>query len=459
MKVLVDFIEQKYFLLNISSIPLYEKTKNIILADKDMGGRNFITKLKLNTFEYPFNNLDIKTKNIFFINKINSLYSMHGRKIFLEMNISPSEMAEINAINPFRVICSVEIDNELGRLLTNFYSEIAKKECDIVNLIKNLIERSIFLQWHKLTVVKEYLLLGTGEVIKRIANGENVKFNIQEKIFFPEEKYTDGMMNSVNEYLEEFYSFLEEFNRNREKYEELGNSEKYNKLKEKYDKLKEEIKNDYSKSFSSGFINTDLTAINSFIREGIYLGIALKSTLNEYNRTPFSNTYRSQLSYISKFKRMISSDFIKDAISNINDENTKRRMGDLFSKYNECKFFFDSYKDDIISFTDVEDFAFYFQRLSSVNLNLSERVITVNTEQFKKIFNITDNSWFIVSNQPEYNLWCIPYQQTDKTEIVLMLNKATGEPYRIMRTDAMDFMMECQNGNPYILESIIPVAR
>lgn len=457
MKVLVDFIERKYFLLNISSIPLYEKTKNIILVDKDIGVRNFITKLKLNTFEYPFNNLDIKTKNIFFINKINSLYSMHRRKIFLEMNISPDEFFQIEEGKPLPV-CYVEMDNELEVPLSNFYIGISKKEHEIISLIKNLIEYTFSLNWHKLTVVKEYILLGTGEIIKRIANGENVNFNISHKTLFPEE--IDGMMNSVNEYLKEFYSFLEEFDKNREKYEELGGSRTYNELKEKYNKLKEEIKNDYFKSFSSGFNHIELTTMNTFIREGIYLGIVLKNMLNEYNRTSFSNTYRSQLSYISKFKRMISSDFIKDAISNINDENTKRRMGDLFSKYNECKFFFDSYKDDIISFTDVEDFAFYFQRLSSVNLNLSERVITVNTEQFKKIFNITDNSWFIVSNQPEYNLWCIPYTQTtNKTEIVLMLDKATGKPYRIMRTDDMDFMMEWQKGNPYILESIIPVAR
>ena len=236
-------------------------------------------------------------------------------------------------------------------------------------------------------------------------------------------------VNIVNDYLKSFYNFLK--------------NPKDDEVIEKYNTLKEEIKSDYSKTFASEV--TVPTVINSFIREGIYLGIFLKNTINNYRSSyDFSNTYRSQLSYISKFKRMVSSDFIKGTISNINDERIKTQLGDLFSKYNECKFFFNSYKDNIISFTDIEEFAFYFQRLAVVQLNLSEAVITLTTDQLKNIFNNFYMGMDTNYIQPKYNLWCIPYTPTGKPEIVVMLDKMTGEAYKIMRTDDMTFVQEYQ---------------
>ena len=449
MKVLINFEMHKFNLKNISTVPLYERVKNIILLDIQ---QNYATKLKLNTF---VNGLGIniasqvQEKNFLFVEKINFLYSRNGRKITLELNISPKEMDEINKMSPF-VICFVEEEEKLGSYteLIEFYRGVYSQNCNIINLIRNLIERSIAMQWAKLTIVKEYILLGTGEIIKRILKGEKVDFSIEDMPVFDEERYTGNIVTIVNEYLEAFYSFLEDFK----------DDTKLEKVKEKHNLLKEEIKNDYSKAFAAEIGTAMSIAINSFIREGVYLGLFLKNILNNYrDNTNSSNTYRSQLSYISKFKRMISSDFIKETISNISDENIKRQMGDLFSKYNECKFFFDSYKDSIISFTDIEDFAFYFQRLSVINLNLDEKVITLTTEELKGIFNNLPLG-LINFNQPRYNLWFVPYIQfTGKPEIVLMLDRMTGKPYKIMRTDDLEFYQECQNGIPHILESIIPV--
>ena len=280
--------------------------------------------------------------------------------------------------------------------------------------------------------------------------------------FFDEGMYIGDIVLIVNEYLEAFYSYLRKA-KDDPKFKEASSKSKeddpkFKELKEKYNKLKEEIKTDYSKAFAAEMGATISIAINSFIREGMYLGLALKNELNNYRTNAnSSNTYRSQLSYISKFKRMVSSDFIKETILDISDENIKRKMGDLFSKYNECKFFFDSYKDSIISFTDIEDFAFYFQRLPVINLNLDEKVITLTTEELKGIFNNLPLG-LINFNQPRYNLWFVPYIQfTGKPEIVLMLDRMTGKPYKIMRTDDLEFYQECQNGIPHILESIIPV--
>ena len=238
----------------------------------------------------------------------------------------------------------------------------------------------------------------------------------------------------------------------------MKNTKEEELLKEKYNRLKEEIKSEYARAFSSEMRDTEFLAMSSFVREGVHLGIILKNMLNDYRgNTNLSNTYRSQLSYISKFKRMISSDFIKETISNIKDENIKIKMGDLFSKYNECKFFFDSYKADYVSFTDIEDFSFYFQRLSVINLNLSEKVFTLTTEELKKIFNNFNTDWYKNFNKPRYNIWCIPYIITGKPEIVVMINKNSKELYKIMRTDDPMFNEECQYGLPYILESIIPI--
>ena len=449
MKVLINFEMHKFNLKNISTVPLYERVKNIILLDIQ---QNYATKLKLNTF---VNGIGINTvsqiqeKNFLFVEKINFLYSRNGRKITLELNISPKEMDEINKMSPF-VICSVEEEEKLGfhTELIEFYRGVYSQNCNITSLIQNLIEGKGSIPWQRLTIIKEYILLGTGEIIKRILKGEKVDFSIENIPIFDEGMYIGDVVKIVNEYLETFYSFLKDFK----------DDTKLEKIKEKHNLLKEEIKNDYSKAFAAEMGTTMSVAINSFIREGIYLGLFLKNILNNYrDNTNSSNTYRSQLSYISKFKRMISSDFIKETISNISDENIKRQTGDLFSKYNECKFFFDSYKDSIISFTDVEDFAFYFQRLSVINLNLDEKVVTLTTEELKGIFNNLPLG-LINFNQPRYNLWFVPYIQfTGKPEIVLMLDRMTGKPYKIMRTDDLEFYQECQNGIPHILESIIPV--
>ena len=366
------------------------------------------------------------------------------------------EIDEIDKISLFR-ICSVEAEKNLVNqtYLMEFYRGISSQNCDIIRLIQNLVEGAVSASWQRLTIFKEYILLGTGEIIKRILNGKRVDFFIEDMPLFDERMYVGNIVIIVNEYLETFYSCLKYFKNNPNFNED---DPKFKELKEKYNKLKEEIKTDYSKAFAAEMGATISIAINSFIREGMYLGLALKNELNNYrtNANP-SNTYRSQLSYISKFKRMVSSDFIKETILDINDENIKRKMGDLFSKYNECKFFFDSYKDSIISFTDIEDFAFYFQRLPVINLNLDEKVITLTTEELKGIFNNLPLG-LINFNQPRYNLWFVPYIQfTGKHEIVLMLDRMTGKPYKIMRTDDLEFYQECQNGIPHILESIIPV--
>lgn len=450
MKVLINFEMHKFNLKNISTVPLYEKVKNIILLDIQ---QNYATKLKLNTF---VNGIGINTvsqiqeKNFLFVEKINFLYSRNGRKITLELNISPKEMDEINKMSPF-VICSVEEEEKLGfhTELIEFYRGVYSQNCNITSLIQNLIEGKGPIPWQRLTIIKEYILLGTGEIIKRILKGEKVDFSIENMPVFDEGMYIGDVVKIVNEYLETFYSFLKDFK----------DDTKLEKIKEKHNLLKEEIKNDYSKAFAAEMGTTMSVAINSFIREGIYLGLFLKNILNNYrDNTNSSNTYRSQLSYISKFKRMISSDFIKETISNISDENIKRQTGDLFSKYNECKFFFDSYKDSIISFTDVEDFAFYFQRLSVINLNLDEKVVTLTTEELKGIFTNSAVEQLMNPNQPSYNLWFVPYIQfTGKPETVLMVNRMTGKPYKIMRTNDIKFYEECQNGIPHILESIIPV--
>ena len=456
MKVLIDFEVHKFDLKNICTVPLYERVKNIILLDIQ---QNSVTKLKLNTF---VNGIGIDTvsqiqeKNFLFIEKINFLYSRNGRKIILELNLSHLEIDEIDKISLFR-ICSVEAEKNLVNqtYLMEFYRGISSQNCDIIRLIQNLVEGAVSASWQRLTIFKEYILLGTGEIIKRILNGKRVDFFIEDMPLFDERMYVGNIVIIVNEYLETFYSCLKYFKNNPNFNED---DPKFKELKEKYNKLKEEIKTDYSKAFAAEMGATISIAINSFIREGMYLGLALKNELNNYrtNANP-SNTYRSQLSYISKFKRMVSSDFIKETILDINDENIKRKMGDLFSKYNECKFFFDSYKDSIISFTDIEDFAFYFQRLSVINLNLDEKVITLTTEELKGIFNNLPLG-LINFNQPRYNLWFVPYIQfTGKHEIVLMLDRMTGKPYKIMRTDDLEFYQECQNGIPHILESIIPV--
>ena len=47
MKVLINFEIHKFNLKNISTVPLYERVKNIILLDIQ---QNYATKLKLNTF-------------------------------------------------------------------------------------------------------------------------------------------------------------------------------------------------------------------------------------------------------------------------------------------------------------------------------------------------------------------------------------------------------------------------
>lgn len=437
VKVLINFEFYKDSLSSLSTIPLYEKVKNVILIEK-----NSFVKLKLDVYDssvYSQNN--IQSKNFLFIQKLNFLYSRYERKIILELNVSTDEVDEINKLNPFGV-CFTEDDDKLGMILTEFYKGIYKINCEITLLIKNLIEKSINLHWQKLTVVKEYILLGTGEIINRIDKGERVNFSSENMILFDNAMYMGNEVNIVNDYLKSFYNFLK--------------NPKDDEVIEKYNTLKEEIKSDYSKTFASEV--TVPTVINSFIREGIYLGIFLKNTINNYRSSyDFSNTYRSQLSYISKFKRMVSSDFIKGTISNINDERIKTQLGDLFSKYNECKFFFDSYKDNIISFTDIEEFAFYFQRLAVVQLNLSEAVITLTTDQLKNIFNNFYMGMDTNYIQPKYNLWCIPYTPTGKPEIVVMLDKMTGEAYKIMRTDDMTFVQEYQRGYPYILESIVPI--
>lgn len=451
MKVLINFEMHKFNLKNISTVPLYERVKNIILLDTQ---QNYATKLKLNTFVNGIGintaSFQIQEKNFLFVEKINFLYSRNGRKITLELNLSPKEMDEINKITPF-VICSVEEEEKLESHteLIEFYRGVYSQNCNITSLIQNLIEVKRLISWQRLTIIKEYILLGTGEIIKRILKGEKVDFSIENMPIFDEEMYIGDVVKIVNEYLEAFYSFLKDFK----------DDTKLEKIKEKHNLLKEEIKNDYSKAFAAEMGTVMSIAINSFIREGVYLGLFLKNILNNYrDNMNSSNTYRSQLSYISKFKRMISSDFIKETISNISDENIKRQTGDLFSKYNECKFFFDSYKDSIISFTDVEDFAFYFQRLSVINLNLDEKVITLTTEELKGIFTNSAVEQLMNSNQPSYNLWFVPYIQfTGKPEIVLMLDRMTGKPYKIMRTDDLEFYQECQNGIPHILESIIPV--
>lgn len=463
MKVLINFEIHKFNLKNISTVPLYERVKNIILLDIQ---QNYATKLKLNTF---VNGIGINTvsqiqeKNFLFIEKIDFLYSRTGRKITLELNLSPSEIDDINKMSPFS-ICSVEEEEKLGKHieLIEFYRGIYSQNCDIIRLIQNLIERAVSAPWQRLIIIKEYILLGTGEIIKRIQKGKEVDFPIEDMPFFDEGMYIGDIVLIVNEYLEAFYSYLRKA-KDDPKFKEASSKSKeddpkFKELKEKHNLLKEEIKNDYSKAFTAEMGTTISIAINSFIREGMYLGLALKNELNSYrtNANP-SNTYRSQLSYISKFKRMVSSDFIKETILDISDENIKRKMGDLFSKYNECKFFFDSYKDSIISFTDIEDFAFYFQRLPVINLNLDEKVITLTTEELKGIFNNLPLG-LINFNQPRYNLWFVPYIQfTGKPEIVLMLDRITGKPYKIMRTDDLEFYQECQNGIPHILESIIPV--
>lgn len=444
MKIIINFEQYKNNLKNVCSIPLYEKAKNIIFIDK-----NSITKLRLNIFDsYFYNQSNIKEKNILFIEKLNFLYSRYGRKIILELNVTPDEIETINW-ESFSELCFVEDDEKIPnqRELINFYKGIYKSDCNIIELIKNLIEKDNSTSWRRLAIIKEYILLGTGEIIKRIQKNENqrINFNSEEPVLFDENIYIENTVKEVNDYLKAFYSFLKNT-----KEEEL--------LKEKYNRLKEEIKSEYARAFSSEMRDTEFLAMSSFVREGVHLGIILKNMLNDYRgNTNLSNTYRSQLSYISKFKRMISSDFIKETISNIKDENIKIKMGDLFSKYNECKFFFDSYKADYVSFTDIEDFSFYFQRLSVINLNLSEKVFTLTTEELKKIFNNFNTDWYKNFNKPRYNIWCIPYIITGKPEIVVMINKNSKELYKIMRTDDPMFNEECQYGLPYILESIIPI--
>lgn len=432
MKVLIDFEVHKFNLKNICTVPLYEKVKNIILIDsiyeKDVfWGKTSIVKLRLNTFDSSFNNFNgIQNKNITFLEKISFLYSGYGRKIILELNVSPEEIDEIDKVF-FTGVCSVENNIQLESKvnLIKFYKGVYSQNCDVVKLLKELIENSSFLQWQDLNIIKEYILLGTGEIIKKIMKNEKVYFNKEKITFFANEIYIENTVNKVNEYLKAFYSFLEH----------PEDDNRIKELEEKYEILKQEIKDDYSKVFVSEANNpSTINVINSFIREGVYLGIKLKNMLNNHRvNAELSSTYRSQLSYISKFKRMVSSDFIKSTISQISDENVKRQMGDLFSKYNEAKFFFDSYKDEIISFTDIEDFTFYFQRLSVINLNLSEIIITLTTEEFKKIFNNFEPVWFQKLNQPRYNLWCIPYSNQynyqTKPEIVLMIDKMCGIPF------------------------------
>lgn len=446
MKIIINLEQYKNNLQSVCSIPLYEKAKNIIFIDK-----NSITKLRLNIFDsYFYNQSNIKEKNILFIEKLNFLYSRYGRKIILELNVTPDEIETINW-ESLGEVCFVEDDgkilNQNLRELMDFYKGIYKSDCNIVELLKNLIGRNNSTDWKLLAIIKEYILLGTGEIIKRIQKNENqrINFNSEEPVLFDENIYIENTVKEVNDYLKAFYSFLKNT-----KEEEL--------LKEKYNRLKEEIKSEYARAFSSEMRDTAFLAMSSFVREGVHLGIILKNMLNDYRgNTNLSNTYRSQLSYISKFKRMISSDFIKETISNIKDENIKIKMGDLFSKYNECKFFFDSYKTDYISFTDIEDFSFYFQRLSVINLNLSEKVFTLTTEELKKVFNNFNTDWYTNFNQPRYNIWCIPYIATGKPEIVVMIDKNRNELYKIMRNDDPMFNIECQSGLPYILESIIPI--
>ena len=446
MIIIINLEQYKNNLQSVCSIPLYEKAKNIIFIDK-----NSITKLRLNIFDsYFYNQSNIKEKNILFIEKLNFLYSRYGRKIILELNVTPDEIETINW-ESLGEVCFVEDDgkilNQNLRELMDFYKGIYKSDCNIVELLKNLIGRNNSTDWKLLAIIKEYILLGTGEIIKRIQKNENqrINFNSEEPVLFDENIYIENTVKEVNDYLKAFYSFLKNT-----KEEEL--------LKEKYNRLKEEIKSEYARAFSSEMRDTAFLAMSSFVREGVHLGIILKNMLNDYRgNTNLSNTYRSQLSYISKFKRMISSDFIKETISNIKDENIKIKMGDLFSKYNECKFFFDSYKTDYISFTDIEDFSFYFQRLSVINLNLSEKVFTLTTEELKKVFNNFNTDWYTNFNQPRYNIWCIPYIATGKPEIVVMIDKNRNELYKIMRNDDPMFNIECQSGLPYILESIIPI--
>ena len=446
MKIIINLEQYKNNLQSVCSIPLYEKAKNIIFIDK-----NSITKLRLNIFDsYFYNQSNIKEKNILFIEKLNFLYSRYGRKIILELNVTPDEIETINW-ESLGEVCFVEDDgkilNQNLRELMDFYKGIYKSDCNIVELLKNLIGSNNSTDWKLLAIIKEYILLGTGEIIKRIQKNENqrINFNSEEPVLFDENIYIENTVKEVNDYLKAFYSFLKNT-----KEEEL--------LKEKYNRLKEEIKSEYARAFSSEMRDTAFLAMSSFVREGVHLGIILKNMLNDYRgNTNLSNTYRSQLSYISKFKRMISSDFIKETISNIKDENIKIKMGDLFSKYNECKFFFDSYKTDYISFTDIEDFSFYFQRLSVINLNLSEKVFTLTTEELKKVFNNFNTDWYTNFNQPRYNIWCIPYIATGKPEIVVMIDKNRNELYKIMRNDDPMFNIECQSGLPYILESIIPI--
>ena len=144
-----------------------------------------------------------------FIEKIDFLYSRTGRKITLELNLSPSEIDDINKMSPFS-ICSVEEEEKLGKHieLIEFYRGIYSQNCDIIRLIQNLIERAVSAPWQRLIIIKEYILLGTGEIIKRIQKGKEVDFPIEDMPFFDEGMYIGDIVLIVNEYLEAFYSYL-----------------------------------------------------------------------------------------------------------------------------------------------------------------------------------------------------------------------------------------------------------
>ena len=79
MKVLINFEIHKFNLKNISTVPLYERVKNIILLDNQ---QNSVTKLKLNTFVNRIGINDVSQiheKNFLFIEKIDFLYSRINR--------------------------------------------------------------------------------------------------------------------------------------------------------------------------------------------------------------------------------------------------------------------------------------------------------------------------------------------------------------------------------------------
>ena len=279
MKIIINLEQYKNNLQSVCSIPLYEKAKNIIFIDK-----NSITKLRLNIFDsYFYNQSNIKEKNILFIEKLNFLYSRYGRKIILELNVTPDEIETINW-ESLGEVCFVEDDgkilNQNLRELMDFYKGIYKSDCNIVELLKNLIGRNNSTDWKLLAIIKEYILLGTGEIIKRIQKNENqrINFNSEEPVLFDENIYIENTVKEVNDYLKAFYSFLKNT-----KEEEL--------LKEKYNRLKEEIKSEYARAFSSEMRDTAFLAMSSFVREGVHLGIILKNMLNDYRgNTNLSNT-------------------------------------------------------------------------------------------------------------------------------------------------------------------------